>query len=360
MKHVKNLPPMSARIGRALVASLIIATCCLGCTRAELEHKADAYNAAIAQSNNRQILLNAVRASQRSPMSFVGFGEVSASPNYSGGANTTVNLSPAGLTSYVLNPSVNYAGGFSTFTLSNLNSTEFMKEIQLPLTRKQVQYFHDLKWPKEIVDLLISESYVLRRSDFQRIESDFRLRCQTRFDRRTTEFCQRLADDRSEFESEGCRDFLDNPPEVVTLFNTARDFCSMNTYQRFLRKKRLLDLNLPFKARSIQGMLYYLGELIAAQNYSTHRYDPTVFIETSQGHARVPLFEVRRGVPGAGQAAVEVSYDGELFYIPKPALGTIDEARSMQVLDFLSIALALRTAKNELPKSNTVTLVPSR
>jgi len=55
-----------------------------------------------------------------------------------------------------------------------------------------------------------------------------------------------------------------------------------------------------------------------------------------------------------------VLHDNEMFYIPKPAFGTIDEARSLQVLDFVSIALALRTAKNDLPKSSTVTLVPSR
>lgn len=346
-------------VGRAFLALTVLGLSCAGCTRAELEHKADAYNAAIAQSNNRQILLNAVRASQRAPMSFVGFGDVSASPNYSGGANTTFNFSPSGLTSYVLNPSVNYAGGFSTFTISNLNSTGFMQQIQLPLTRKQVQYFHDLKWPKEIVDLMISESYVLRRSDFQRIDSEVRSRCQNPLGGRAVEFCHRLAEDQLEFEAEGCREYLSDAPEV-TLLNTARDFCSMNTYQRFLRKKRFLDLTLPFKPRSIQGMLYYLGELIAAQNYSTHRYDPTVYVETSEGHKRVPLFEVRRGVPGVGQAAVEVSYDGELFYIPKPALGAIDEARSLQVLDFVSIALALRTSKTDLPKSSTVTLVPSR
>ena len=71
---------------------------------AELESKADAYNAAIAQSNNRQILLNAVRASQRAPMSFVGFGDVAATPTFSGSANGTFNFDPLGLTTYVVVP----------------------------------------------------------------------------------------------------------------------------------------------------------------------------------------------------------------------------------------------------------------
>lgn len=361
MKYLKNLLPKSARIGRALVASLILAAFCVGCTRAELEHKADAYNAAIAQSNNRQILLNAVRASQRSPMSFVGFGDVSASPNYSGSASTTVNLSPAGLTSYVLNPSVNYNGGFSNFALSNLNRTEYIQAIQRPIPPKLAQYFYDLKWPKELVDLMLVQSHVIKRGEYARIEAEVRARCANQVDHRTREICQRLDDDLDAFKSEGCHEFPYNNAEI-TFLNTAREFCSMNAYQRFLRKVRLVQLNVvPARLRSIQGMLYYLGELIAAQNYSVHPYTPTIYVETPDGHRRlVPLFEVRRGVAGVGQAAVEVFYEGEIFYIPKPAFGTIEEARSLQVLDLLSIALALQTTKDELPKSSTVTLIPAR
>jgi hypothetical protein len=358
MKYLKNLPAMPGRIERALIASLILAAFCVGCTRAELEHKADAYNAAIAQSNNRQILLNAVRASQRAPMSFVGFGEVAANPNYSGSTNATFNFSPAALSSWVLNPSVNYGGGFSSFTLSNLNSSEYMTAIQNPLTPEQVRYFRNLSWPKEMIDLLIADSFVLKREDLLGMDNEVRSRCDNPRDQRTVEICQRLLEDEAEFRAEGCQEFQYGP--VVKILNTAREFCGMNVYQRFLRKKRLLDRNPRFNARSIQGMLYYLGELIAAQNYSVHQYTPKVFVEVAGTHRLVPLFEVRRGAPPLGQAAVEVLHDNEMFYIPKPALGTIDEARSLQVLDFVSIALALRTAKNDLPKSTTVTLVPSR
>ena len=101
------------------------------------------------------------------------------------------------------------------------------------------------------------------------------------------------------------------------------------------------------KLRSIQGILYYLGELIAAQNYSVHPYKPMIYVGGADGaRTLVPLFEVYRGIPGPGQAAVEVLYEGDIFYIPKPAFGTKDEARSLQVLDLLSIALALQTTKD--------------
>src|ERR1700730_3074261 len=109
---------------RTLLAFFLLMTAvpflCCACTRAELVSKADAYDEAIYDSNNKQILLNAVRASQRAPMSFVGLGDMLASPSFSGAAGRTGNFSPAGLTSYALNPAVSYAGGFSQFTINNL------------------------------------------------------------------------------------------------------------------------------------------------------------------------------------------------------------------------------------------------
>jgi hypothetical protein len=96
---------------RFLLALACVVFCCSACTRVELVNKADAYDAAIWDSNNRQILLNAVRASQRAPMSFVALGEVSASPNFSGTGASTLNFLPGSLTGYSLNPSVSYSGG---------------------------------------------------------------------------------------------------------------------------------------------------------------------------------------------------------------------------------------------------------
>jgi hypothetical protein len=50
----------------------------------------------------------------------------------------------------------------------------------------------------------------------------------------------------------------------------------------------------------------------------------------------------------------------ESFYIPKPAFGAIDEARSLQVLDLVSQIITAAASKDALPKSSTVTLVQSR
>src|SRR5215471_12306246 len=103
---------------RMVILTALFAALCAGCTRFELEDKAGAYNQAIGESNNRQILANAVRASQRGPMSFVGFGEMAATPTFSGGATGMWNFDPFGaVTSSVLGTSVNAGGGFNSFQL---------------------------------------------------------------------------------------------------------------------------------------------------------------------------------------------------------------------------------------------------
>ncbi|WP_271585826.1 hypothetical protein [Bradyrhizobium sp. CCBAU 53415] len=58
--------------------------------------------------------------------------------------------------------------------------------------------------------------------------------------------------------------------------------------------------------------------------------------------------------------AVQVMLNGEGFYIPRPQLGTVEEARSLQVLDLVSQAIAMATSKDSLPKTNSVSLVAVR
>src|SRR5262249_33462445 len=137
---------------RFLLISSVVGLLAGGCTRAELEDKAGAYNQAIGESNNRQILANAVRASQRGPMSFVGFGEMAATPTFSGGATGMWNFDPFGaVTSSVLGTSVNAGGGFNSFQLSNLNTAEFLGALQTQIKRSVVQHFIDLNYPPELI-----------------------------------------------------------------------------------------------------------------------------------------------------------------------------------------------------------------
>jgi hypothetical protein len=353
-----------ACLGRIVVITSVVGFLSAGCTRFELEDKAGAYSTAISESNNRQILLNAVRASQRAPMSFVGLGEMQASPTFNGNVNGSWNFDHIfGLTTYTLGSTVNAGGGFTGFQLSNLNDKEFMKQMQTPVKDELVQHFIDLDYPEELIKLVFVQKFSIAQADFNKIVHRSAMRCTRPPDQRSIEICDRLAKDHDAAMERGCqeREFIG---PIKNILNTAREFCSMYRFQTFVRQLRLLkgalkDISIKGTWRSAEGMLYWLGELIAAQNYSEHPYLPEIYLGTSVGHKLVPLFVVRRGPP-IGLAAVLVTYHGEVYYIPQPELGTVDEARSMQVLDLVWYAMTLATSKGDLPKSSTVTLVTAR
>lgn len=336
----------------------MVLACSAACTRAELVSKADAYDEAIWDSNNKQILLNAVRASQRAPMSFVGFGDVLASPSFSGSAGSTVNLSPAGLTGYSLNPSVSYAGGFSQFTINNLNHADFAKKMHDPIDKKLIAHFHRLNWPKEIVNLMLVHSIETTKVKFEQLKRVTESKCANDRHARTEEICEQLGRDRDIYNDCKARE-----PETagpgLTILNSAREMCSMNKFQYALRMLRLINIEeFNVRPRSPEGILYYLGELIAAQNYSPHQYEPTTFVESGGKRRLVKLFVVERGT--SPTAAVQVFLNGEGFYIPRPQLGSVEEERSLQVLDLVSQAIVMATSKDSLPKTNSVSLVAVR
>ena len=342
---------------RIVLVSTAVAGLFAGCTRLELEDKAAAYNAAIAESNNRQILINAVRASQRAPMSFVGFGDMAATPNLSGTTSGTWNFDPFGLTSYTLGSTLSAGGGFTNFQISNNNNSQFLSQIQKPIPPNVIRHFRDLNYPPELLDLVLVQQYDLTRSQYSAIQSSADSKCVQAVGLES-ELCVRIAQDRAAYDAK-CRDAepIEHDP-MMSIPNSAREFCAMNKFQMFVRELILLkDVRVKGKLRTIEGMLYWLGQLVAAQNYSVHPYLPEIFIQTADGHMHtVPLFEVRRGPPSL-LPAVMVTFHGEIYYIPQPELGTIEEARSLQVLDLVWYAMALATSKDNLPKSTTVTLV---
>jgi hypothetical protein len=343
-----------------LLALACVVICCGACTRVELVNKADAYDAAIWDSNNRQILLNAVRASQRAPMSFVALGEVSASPNFSGTGAGTFNFLPSGLSGYSLNPSVSYSGGFATFQLSNLNQKEFAGAIRLPMDKTIMAHFTSENWPEELRERILVQKITLSAAEYANILRDAELKC-GETDQRTTELCGQITSDEQAGADWNCEP-VRVPPSGVSLINSAREFCPMNRFQILLRKMRLIGYKKYHGSyRSAEGILYYLGELIAAQNYSAQPYEPKVLLNAADGHHHLMnLFVVKRGNPGAPLAAVQVNFNGEDFYIPRPQLGAIDEDRSLQVLDLAMTAIVLATSKESLPKSSNVTLITPR
>jgi hypothetical protein len=188
--------------------------------------------------------------------------------------------------------------------------------------------------------VFISE-YTLPARQYQKIASDVAARCAKpdARDPRTSQFCEQLSRDRETLQTAGCPHSEEPKTGNVRIINYARTICSMTEFQIFDRQLRILMLELPIaKMRSGEEVISYLGELVAAQNYSSYPFTPTVFfyINNYVKRRNVPLFVVKRGTPAPNEAAVALHYNGETFYIPKPNFGAADEARSLEVLDFAS------------------------
>jgi len=242
-------------------------------------------------SKSELILLNAVRASKRAPMSFPGIDD---------------------------------------------------SLLKKPISPGHIDFFVAQGWPEELMELLFIASVKVKPEVHDRIERTATAKCTAPPDEpRTEQICAAIDQLKTERQLAGCDE---QRGDRAFIFNSARNICSMAKFQTFLRTSRLLRIRalkreiFEYVPHTTLGLLYYLGELVAAQNYSERPYLPRILVGTSTaGNIVVPLFVVRKGVPPAGKAAVQVVDDqDEPFYVPPPEFGTPDEARSMQVLDFTS------------------------
>lgn len=97
--------------------------------------------------------------------------------------------------------------------------------------------------------------------------------------------------------------------------------------------------------RSPQGMIYYVGELIAAQLDPDDPFLP----EVTSRHGVEPLFLINRG-PSSGGSAVSVRHQGALFSVPRTSYGNRNRHRSLQVMALIQQVINLNTSEDQLSK----------
>jgi hypothetical protein len=125
------------------------------CAQSQMGYNVLSYDAAIAETSNQSLLLNAVRASQRYPVSFTSVGQLVANPSVSGSLSKTFDFSAlisGGLTTYSLNPTVSGNAGYTSFALDNLNFRDFMETIRKPIPQIITNSFRSSPtWPRELL-----------------------------------------------------------------------------------------------------------------------------------------------------------------------------------------------------------------
>ncbi|MEA2821167.1 MAG: hypothetical protein QOJ86_3171 [Bradyrhizobium sp.] len=347
------------------------------CSEVQMGYNVLTYDTAIADTSNQLLLLNAVRASQRYPRSFTSVGAIQASPPISGSLASTLTFSAlSGLQGYTLNPSVQASGGYSLFALGNLNARAFMIEMRKEVNKDVTKSFYDnSSWPRQLLDLVYLQSFLPSEHLVRFVHSARKSACESSSPPRQ---CRKIAEQIDEF-SARCqkkdgemnehftsldvriRDFRGN---TKMYYNTAVNYCRYNLFRIFLEEIRLAGLKpcieqpgpqcVMARQRSPLDMIGYLGELIAAQNYIEQPFLPLMLFgrstDTDFEFVDVPLFVVQRGEPPGG-AAVAVRHDGANWYIPRPAFGSREEARSLQTLELVLQTVHAATTPEDLPKT---------
>ncbi|MFH0298525.1 hypothetical protein AAFX91_15015 [Bradyrhizobium sp. 31Argb] len=372
-------------LGRARLPAFGTGVLCwfvAGCSQVQMGYNVLSFDAAIADTANQQLLLNAVRASQHYPKSFTQPGELKASPPVSGGIESTLNLTRLdGLKDYSVTPKLSVDGGYSEFSLKNLNFEEYMFNIRAEIPDQITDTFErNPNWPAQLRDLLYVQKSELPEQVVGLIDSRRKSICQKPPTDRENRRCEKLREQIEEYTSQcgGDLHFIDVAVRLHQFrndrnlyYSTASNYCHYNRFRIFLEEVRLTKLRtcstqhlgcIREVRRSALDMIGFLGELIAAENYISAPFIPRVMIGAPVGShfefVDVPLFEVRVGAPTV-PVSVLVVHEGVAYYIPRPDFGSANEARSMQTLDLVLQTVQAATKREDVPKSSpTVGVIP--
>ena len=113
------------------------------------------YNRVVADTRNRMILLNIVRAAYREPTYYTTFSQIEGSLSMQASVSGSIaNLAGGDATAF--SPTV--SGSITnapTFTIVPLNSDEFAKGMLQPIDPETIQLFLSQGWPPEFLAPLL-------------------------------------------------------------------------------------------------------------------------------------------------------------------------------------------------------------
>ena len=159
---------------------LFITLILCSCTQMELTHKAIAYNKALAEFGDKQLLLNAIRASKRLPMYYSNMGAMTATPTLKNASlGSTINFNPFKLVTYNLNPSTEIGSGFSQTTIGPVTSEEYNKAVVKRVEIDTVvNTFIAQGWPIDILAFVLLDQVRISKMNYVKLDKNFEFYCQ--------------------------------------------------------------------------------------------------------------------------------------------------------------------------------------
>jgi len=429
-KSIQRQGPMLA----ALMAVLTLGGCAFDQTIAD---HSIAYNKAVAQSRDAQILLNILRARDRQPMHFTVIGSVTGQLVQTARSTFGFGIPFGGdaASAYTFSPEFSASQESKPlFTIIILDNDEkFVNAVLTPIEMTTVKLFLEQGWRKDFLIYLLVEkvevsagdhspitfnevlgaecegiknSIPVPREEREELDKDRELKCFAEIVKRVkknlqivtslsgTPFGPRIIKDKpidiknlldvkakglnlvkiEKGEYQLCKIepifrfcVLDTDCKTVT---SAEEACTRSgdkkpeydknkmiidaaaqTFQ-FITEDKTIDkkgVNFTVYLRSLQGMLYFAGELIRPIR-PTDRHKKKIVLERKgedecAGDKELPLFTVEKGEPG--DAGVVVDHRNTTYWIRAED----NCSRSMQTLAFLSQILGLYQSRADIPVS---------
>ena len=226
------------------------------CARTEIGTRATEYNSALSDYGNREILLNAVRASKRLPMYFSSIGQLTANEVVDGSIGGDLPFVAGKLPDFTISPGFNISSGISNFAVSNLNQEDFWTRMTTELNPDLMFYYLGNGWRKELIFNLFLDRITIEQSNLNGLDSRVTQICSDR--RKLDQYDERLCDHidseemyiRNAIGSGKCRKYsikrtIEGEKKIRKTFfsfnNSGRNACTLIRYQTLVRKFLVLD-----------------------------------------------------------------------------------------------------------------------
>jgi hypothetical protein len=374
----RSLPNMPHRARAAVIAATLALAGCA--TQYQIAEQSTKANRAVEDAQNQVLLLNVIRAYKQRPTYLTAISKV-AGPIGTATPSAALSL-PFGVDApRVFNLTPTARADAPNFDVAVLDTHNFMRGFLQPVAPATVKLYLDEGWPAHfLLSLFIRE---IRRPDGSAItNSPLKRRAFEEF----SADLKRLVDD--------CGLHIESRPvkvgplldagavkaNLATLIAMQKDGMELREvvghgYQ--LQKPNAMPVFTVNKTcnmrlavageagkpngaqdehvivlRSPEAVLTYLGELARAQLQGAYGDAKQAYVPQAwagEDHAE-PMFVLKAGDPGDGEAVVKVEYEDVTYYVPRDAAG----GRSMQALSLLAQLIGLQKNAAELPTTTSV------
>ncbi len=239
-------------------AGLVVAAC----ARSEIRLHAVSYNKAISDYGNKQVLLNAVRASKRFPMYFSKVGDMTGNGMLSGSVQTQFPFrvedgSHVVLPNFNINPQASADSGLSSVKIGNLNTKEFQKGLFTEITPELFQIYHENSWTRQVLFTMFIHKISVSYNMNNRIQSSYYQKCMN--DDFYKPLCRQISNDVGHYKAT-CSGKLIG----LRYFNTGKDRCDYLKFQIFLRKIWVLNPRFEKDTRGTKSKMANAGKMQAS------------------------------------------------------------------------------------------------